>query len=50
MGGQSNKDSTGYTFSEEEREIRFIKLRGKKFSELTKNLHKWIWLELNYLI
>lgn len=39
-GGQPNKGSTGYTFSEEERELRSIKLRGREFSEFTKDLHK----------
>jgi group I intron endonuclease len=39
-GGQPNKGSTGYTFSEEERELRSIKLRGREYSEFTKDLHK----------
>lgn len=39
-GGQPNKGSTGYTLSEEERELRSIKLRGREFSEFTKDLHK----------
>ena len=39
-GGQPNKGSTGYTLSEEERELRSIKLRGREFSDFTKNLHK----------
>lgn len=39
-GGQPNKGSLGYSLSEEEKELRSLKLRGRKFSEFTKDLHK----------
>jgi hypothetical protein len=39
-GGQPNKGSLGYSFSEEEKKLRSFRLRGREFSEFTKNLHR----------
>jgi group I intron endonuclease len=39
-GGQPNKGPTGYIYSEEQRELRSISMRGREITEFTKNLHK----------